>query len=377
MFEIIKKNIENDFIFMNRTNVIYLLINLLFLHYTKKHIFFLITILKIIKILNESKFDIDINKKIYDDKFEVTQISNKTQNISFQLYNNKIELLIFVGMIILNYGYSVPTNVSKVFMRNLTYDKSYSVIKYPKNFYKNIPDKFVLLLNHTHINYDDYAHIFLLLLLFPNHKYVITTNNACNNNININNKTIEKFLNILGTKVFGQYVIKDDSIYNDIQNIIKKNDKIIIIIFPEGNIKRTTNIKKYDINVPNIDNFQIIEEKCFNYKKGAFKISLMNNIPILPTVLYSPMPNNKYKFLDKEYEIKHINHIGINIFNFIDYKKSNNDIDLSIEKYRLRMEKIFHDRYIDTLINGHKNNIIYETNNDKGNKNKILEILLQ
>ena len=29
MFEIIKKNIENDFIFMNRTNVIYLLINLL------------------------------------------------------------------------------------------------------------------------------------------------------------------------------------------------------------------------------------------------------------------------------------------------------------------------------------------------------------
>jgi hypothetical protein len=43
----------------------------------------------------------------------------------------------------------------------------------------------------------------------------------------------------------------------------------------------------------------------------------------------------------------------------------------------LRMEKIFHDRYIDTLINGHKNNIIYEINNDKRNKNKILEILLQ
>jgi 1-acyl-sn-glycerol-3-phosphate acyltransferase len=227
-------------------------------------------------------------------------------------------------------------------MRTLIYHKTNIVIKYPKNI--NIPNKFILLLNHTHINYDDYTHIFITLLLFPDHKYVIITNNSCN-----------KFLKKFGF-LFGQYIIKDDKsiLYEDMSNFIKNNEKIVIIIFPEGNIKRTCSFKNYNINQKNINDFSIIEGRCFNYKKGAFIISLMNKIPILPAIFYSPMPNNNYTYFNKIYKIKHINHIGINIFNNnIDPKGNINDV----EEYRLKMEKIFKKRYINVLLNANKYNI--------------------
>jgi 1-acyl-sn-glycerol-3-phosphate acyltransferase len=145
-----------------------------------------------------------------------------------------------------------------------------------------------------------------------------------------------------------------DTIYQDIKNIIDNNKKIIIIIYPEGNIKRTCNIN-YDINKPNIDNFEIIEEKCFNYKKGAFEMSMMNNVPILQTIFYSPMPNYKYNFFNKEYDIKHINHIGINVYNFQKFKKG-----ITVENYRKTMEKLFKKRYIETLIKAHRFNIVFD-----------------
>ncbi len=345
MFNEIKKNIYNDLYIINKSNKLLILILLILYYYTKKNIIF-IFILYLLK--NNNNINININL-IEDLNNNIIQISNNNENVFNTRYINVYIMLKYIWTCVCNFNIN-PKYISQTHMRYFLYKKTNIIMKYPKNININIPDKFLLLVNHPQIIHEDNS-IFMPLLLFPEHKYVIITNNK-------HSKISQK----LGSYTFGQYIIKDDKslLYEDMSNLIKNNKKIIIIIFPEGNIKRTVSIKNYDINQPKIDNFSIIEEKCFNYKKGAFIISLMNNIPILPCILYSPMPNNKYTYFDKIYKIKHINHIGINIFNFYNYKKKipfNNINEDDIEKYRSNMEIKFIKRYINVLLNAHKYNI--------------------
>ncbi len=353
MFDIIKDTIEDDLIFKNKTEIIFLLVFLIFLYFTRKHFLFMNTLYKIIVLLYKKSNDININLKKFE-KFEVVQISNNTNNkfYNYRINNdfslsiiNIIRFVKIAFIIMFNHKFIKINNIIQKVLRLETYNQVYSVIKYPNNFKQKIPDKFILLINHTHI-YDD-VHIGLNLSLFPDHEYVLIVKDWFKNDL----------INKISHKLLNFYHIKDaESMYSDINKILNNNKKIIIIIFPEGILKiRTTNITNYDINKPSIENFKIIEEKCFNYKKGAFHLSIMNNIPILQTIYYSPMPNYKYNFFGKEYDIKHINHIGINIYKFQKFKKG-----ITIENYRKTMEKLFRKRYINTLINAHRFNIIVD-----------------
>jgi 1-acyl-sn-glycerol-3-phosphate acyltransferase len=157
-------------------------------------------------------------------------------------------------------------------------------------------------------------------------------------------------------------------------NYIKNNDKIILIILPEGNsIKKNSH---NNLNQKNISNFNISHNKnCFNYKKGAFIMSLMSNIPVLHGIFYSPLPDYKYTInynnQKLEHNIKHINHSGIKIYkpeiysekipftkeltdeNILSYIDENN---VHIEKYRSIMEQKYVNRYFETLEESHKYN---------------------
>ncbi len=346
IYDNIIKTIDSDLDFVNKTNIIFLLVLLILFYFLKRSNYFILTIFSIIK-----KIKNNTNKplitKMEDNNSDIIQISNNI-NISNQIFNpniilNKLQFIELIKMFLINLEIK-SHKIVEIFMRTNCYNNSFSVIKYSKKI-KNIPDKFIILLNHTHINYDDFTHIELLFMLFPEHKHCIITNNKYT--------FFEKIKNLF----FNQYVINKDTIYDDIAKIINDNKKIFIIIYPEGNIKRTISNNKciFNINNPIIKNFEILEEKCFNYKKGAFEISIRNNIPILQTIFYSPMPNYKYKFFDKEYDIKHINHIGINVYNFQKFKKGT-----SVENYRKTMENLFKKRYIDTLINAHRFNLMFD-----------------
>ena len=116
----------------------------------------------------------------------------------------------------------------------------------------------------------------------------------------------------------------------------------------------TTN---YYINQQKINNFNIIEDNCFNYRKGSFVLALMNSIPIIQTICYSPMPDNNYNYFNNEYKIKHINHIGVKILKAYYYKSNSELTDSYIENYRKKLESIFKKQYIKTLLSAHKFNI--------------------
>lgn len=343
IYDNIIKTIDSDLDLVNKTNIIFLLIILILFYFLKRDNYFILTIISIIKKI-KNKSDKPLITKKEDNDTEIIQISNK-RNRTYILKKNVYSLLQYFKLCILNLD-KKPIDMTNIFIRTLSYENTYSVIRYSKKI-KNIPDKFVLLLNHTHLIHDDYTHIYLNLMLFPEHTYcIITNNNICNKY-----KILEKLKNVF----YYQYSIKNkETIYQDITDIINKHKKIIIIIYPEGYSFRKCSLDYYDINKPNIQNFEIIEEKCFNYKKGAFEISISNNIPILQTIFYSPMPNYKYKYFGKEYEIKHINHIGINIYNFQKFKKR-----ITVENYRKTMENLFKKRYIDTLINAHRFNPMF------------------
>jgi hypothetical protein len=191
------------------------------------------------------------------------------------------------------------------------------------------------------------------------------------------NKNIKKYIYKIYKK-FDQYIIYNvNDFYQDMNKYISSNEKIIIVIYPEGICERKFSVKNYDINQENINNFNIIENKCFNYKKGAFVLSLMNSIPVIQTISYSPMPNYNYNYFDKNYSIKHINHLGIKILKPYykhlpinelsnsmrqvasqseDYIQENSE---SIENYRQTMETKFRKRYIETLLSAHKFNIAH------------------
>jgi hypothetical protein len=341
IYDNIISSINNDLQFINKTNIIYLLVLLVFFYYLKKNKYFILTVFNLInKLYNDIKLNIN---KIEESTSYIIQISNlKNINRIYVSKNNFSSIFKYIKTCLLNLHIK-PINITDKFLRTLSYENTYSVIKFTKKI-KNIPDKFIILLNHTHIKYDDYSHLALLLMLFPDHKYcIITNNNICNQY-----KILEKFKNVF----YYQYGIKNNNnIYEDITKIINNDKKIIIIIYPEGYSFRNCNMNDYDINIPNIDNFQITEEKCFNYKKGAFIMSIMNNIPLLQTIFYSPMPDYDYNYFNKIYKIKHINHIGINIYNFIKFKKG-----VNYERYRSKMEKLFHQRYINTLLLAYKYN---------------------
>jgi 1-acyl-sn-glycerol-3-phosphate acyltransferase len=342
IYDNIINTINNDLDFVNKTNIIFLLILLILFYYLKKDNYFILTIINIIKKIR-NPLKINVVKKDDEDN-EIIQIFDK-MNISNQIFNpkiliNKLPFIELIKMCLINIKIK-SKKTFEIFMRTLLYDNSFSIIKYSKKI-KNIPDKFIILLNHTHIDYNDLSHVYLLLSLFPEHNHCVITNDKY--------KVIKKY----ASAFFNQYVINKETIYQDISKIINDNKKIIIIIFPEGNIKRICNTN-FDINKPNIDNFEIIEERCFNYKKGAFIMSMMNNVPILQTIFYSPIPNYNYNYFGKTYEIKHINHIGINVYNFQKFKKG-----ITVENYRKTMEDLFKKRYINTLINAHKFNIVLD-----------------
>ncbi len=349
IYDNIIKTIESDLDFVNKTNIIFLLILLIFFYYLKRDNYFVLTIISIIKKINNKSNELKIIKK-EEEEADIIQISNNI-NISNQIFNpniisNKLEFIELIKMLLINFKTKLHKNV-EIFMRTHCYNSSFSVIKYSKKI-KNIPNKFIILLNKTHINNDYITHIKLLCMLFPDHKHCIITNNNFK-------KHEHPLFEDIKHLIFNKYLINGDNIYNDITNILNDNEKIFIIIFPEGNIKRTILNYNFDINTPNNDNFKIIEKECFNYKNTAFEISIMNNIPILQTIFYSPIPNYKYTYFNKEYDIKHINHIGINVYNFQKFKKG-----ITVENYRKTMEELFRKRYIETLINAHKFNIILE-----------------
>ena len=204
-------------------------------------------------------------------------------------------------------------------MRTLGCKNSFSVLQYHKSFENKLPNKCILLLNHTHIDNSDYIPIFLLLSLFPEYKYITITSDKykkCN-------KKMQKYLYILGKELGGQYIIYDtNDFYRDMTKHISSHEKIIIIIYPEGMCKRTNSLKNYDINQENINNFNIIENNCFNYHKGAFVLALMNSIHVIQSISYSPMPNYNYNYFNKNYSINHINHLGVKIFKSIYYERS-------------------------------------------------------
>ena len=186
-----------------------------------------------------------------------------------------------------------------------------------------------------------------------------------------------KILKLFGMYLEYYYCIDDNSIlYVDMCEFINSNEKCCIIMFPEGKITRFSTPKNLNPNIKNCKEFNIIENNCFDYKKGAFVMSLLFKIPIVQTIIYNSCPNFHYNYFNKKYYIKHINHRGSIIYKYITHNKhriyskikipniinaeniekfiTNNSIP--IEKLRKVYQKKFISRYIRSLKNAHKNN---------------------
>ena len=365
MLEDIKKNILNEINIYYNTIIKFLLILIIILQFNRTEntlIYIGLIVIIIIKIIINKKKIISVETKTTK-KYNIIKISNNKRNKIHILYKNIFSCIMF-PIYLMNLKTNITENIKK-YIRTDSYNKSYSVIRY--SLTSVLPDKCIIILNHTFIDNHDYLNISLLLLLFPNHKHIGITHNKSSN------KLVKK-TTYMGKILVDLYTIDNNNInamYRDISNEIKNNDKVLIVIYPEGIIKRTTNIKNYEITA-DIENFNVIENKCFNYKKGAFVLALMNDIPIIQGIFYAPMPNYKYKYFDKEYDIKHINHIGVKLYNKYQSKKSfafnkeltdNNIIDYiesnskQIERFRYIMEEKFKKRYIETLVESHKFNI--------------------
>ena len=106
----------------------------------------------------------------------------------------------------------------------------------------------------------------------------------------------------------------------------------------------------------------------------------MNSIPVQLSIFYLPVPDYTHTYFNKQYQIKHINHLGINLSKPVYYKlypkykidnynyNLSNESDIlnyieknsnSIENYRQIMEKKFRKKYIETLLSAHKFNITH------------------
>jgi hypothetical protein len=348
-----------------------------------KHIYwYLIGGLIILLIKNElNKNKVTLSTE-YDNKYKIIRIKNSRKINK----NNHLVLIMKFLLLLSNFNIYKQHKSIDIFFLNQSF--SDVIFRIPKNMV--FPNKFILLFNHT-INSEtiDNNMISIYRKIVPDYKFCIITNI----------KLI--FKKITNTDSF--YFIKGiamKKIYQDIFNIINTSSKIIIFIIPEG-ISPECNIK-YN-NEENMPNFNIINKdgniskdehlnnknnrflrslriatpnkknKLFNYRAGAFVMSLMSNIPVCHGILYTSMPNYKYTLSHKnlEHNIKHINHSGIHFYkpeiyskkipftkeltdeNILQYIDENKD---HIEKYRSIMEQKYITRYFDTLVEAHKYN---------------------
>ena len=358
MYESIKNNIIYDIKLFNNSLIRFLIIILIVSIVIKSLVLFLVTILLLIQTLGSKIPNIELSTY---KKYKVIKISNRKNRI-FHFYSNPFNILIYPIIYLLNLCQIKTFNITKSFIRTIAYNNSYSVIRYPTSFI--IPDKCILLINHSWVLNQDIINMFQTLLLFPDHRYIVITRN-----VYTNIKILQLIGNKIGNTIYQQYTItpdnKDIDIYQDIYNFVSNNKKVVVFIFPEGNVYRTTSVKKYNVNKEYIDNFEIYDNRCFKYKKGAFIMSLMNQIPIIHSIFYSPVPNYDYNTI----KIKHINHIGTKFYhpylypNVINQNSSfdiKNFIDINhdyIQLYMKQTEQKFYKRYIETLVESHKFNI--------------------
>ena len=384
MYESIKKNIIYDINLFYNSIIKFLIILAVIISVGYRLIsselipFYIATVTIIIILLIKTIIDknnslnIKINLSTTSDSYQVIKIFNK-KNIKHIFYDNSFNIFIYPIIYLLNLGQIKMYNIMKTFIRTISYNNNYSVIRYPNSFI--VPDKCIVLLNHSWILNQDITNIYQSLLLFPEHRYIIITRN-----IYTNNRILQFIGNKIGNTLCQQYIItsdnKDTGIYRDIYEYVSNNKKVVVFIFPEGNVYRTTSIKNYDVNKENIDNFDIYDYKCFKYKKGAFIISLMLQIPIIHSIFYSPIPNYDYNYMNNIYKIKHINHLGIKFYNpeivmnqdaSFDEPCELSDVNIkkyidinynNIQQYMNKMEQKFYERYIETLLESHNFNIV-------------------
>jgi hypothetical protein len=364
MINKIIKLINDDYNLYNNKFVKLLLIIIIILLYSsiEYYIYYIfIIILIIIKIKIKKRFNIvtDTSKK-----YNIIKISNdRKRNLNVNIYRKKYIL----GLCL------ILSNIKKTLFQNLTkfsLTHNYLVIQYAKKLDTEIPDKCIIICNHAY-NSHDWINLSLLTYIFPHHKCIIVVkaNNIIEkmkkNNI-IDIKFVENFcVNV------GFFNLNDNNrknFYEKIYNIFNKHKKIILIIFPEAKSRYITEINQ-DSNTQNVDVFNITETGCYNYRNGAFILSLMMDVPIIPVHFYIPVPNHTMTSYDNTIvKIKHINHIGIKIFKPYYHTKKNKFINeynyenieqyilenkVDIENYRSNMETFFRNNYIKTLINAH------------------------
>jgi len=261
--------------------------------------------------------------------------------------------------------YLIFASLTNDFFFISSYAEKYSNI-YIKNYNKHLPDKFILLCNHDYKESDLYTIFYFINKFLSTHKIKIIVGRGFA-------KTIY-FFKLLGINPDFFHVIDNNinNFYINMNYFVKNNDKCCIIIFPEGSITRYSIPKNINPNTTKCDNFNVIENNCFIYKKGAFVLNYLLGIHVVQSVLYNSCPNFIYTYFGKKYYIKHINHRGMIIFKynklnkkkihetkitneFVDriiFKKKN-----KIEKKRLKFQNKFINKYIKVILNSHKHNL--------------------
>ena len=134
----------------------------------------------------------------YEQDYSVIKISNNITNIQNNFLTKKYYILILIIHIIMNHINTHTDKISGVFVRTLSYPRSKIVIRYDNYYNTHVPNKFVLLLNHTFVDNDDYTHLFQTISLFPDHKYVVITSAKFN-------KYINNIMAFFGSHLFCQY----------------------------------------------------------------------------------------------------------------------------------------------------------------------------
>jgi hypothetical protein len=361
MIHPIEQTIKTDIYIYDLTIIKLLIIISLFV---KNIIIYLLAVIYLLYyFVNKTKIKIKIYK---NSKYEIISIYNN-KNILKNIRTEKYRCVFILIFYLLNISKHKCILLTQVYFRNYNYNYTNIIIRYPLKMI--IPNKLILLLTHAN-NFNDLNHMSLILTLYKDHKKLIISRNIYGKN-----KMIQKIGCAFGNIIGGQYIITDENktvtLYKDISQFIQNNDKVVVLIFPEGRLKsRHTNSKNTDNNVKDIKDFKINEDNCYNYRRGAFILSLMNSIPVQLSIFYLPVPNYNH-IIDKEYKIKHINHLGIRILkpqhyyahiglteltdsNILNYIDNNNN---HIENYRSQMESIFKKQYIKTLLSAHKFNI--------------------
>jgi hypothetical protein len=362
----IKSLILHDFnIYYNSIITFILILIVIAINLQLFDLLYIFIILIYINKIKKNKIKSIINSIYCNETHEIVKISNLSMKPHL-FYTNKYILPIYPILCLFNKHFLENT---KIFVRLIAYNNNNIILRYPINFIQSIPDKCIMIINHGWLKRQYITNIFISLLLFPKHKYVI-----CTGSMNITNKLKKKLGELSGKIIWGQYFLNKNkiSIFQDIYNMIQNNNKIIILIFPEGNNSMSID-SNYNLMQHNIENFNIYDMNCNNYRCGPFIMSLMSNIPIIQTIFYMPMPNYNYvhnnniKYMN--YYIKHINHIGVKLYHMTSYDinipfndkltditKYIDENSFHIEKYRKIMEDYFHERYIETLIESHKFN---------------------